>query len=308
MKIIGIETSCDDTCISIVEDGKDIYSKRISSENILKSYGGIIPEIAARSHEQSIIDILIDIKSKFDLNDIDCIAYTNEPGLAVSLHVGKTFANTLSMLLNVPVIPTNHIHGHIYSAFINRPEAIEYPFLSLIASGGTTTLFLINSIDDIVEINKTTDDAVGEAFDKVGRALGLEYPGGISIDKIYDESKVNQKLLPLPKPESTFSFSGIKTKILNIINQEKMKQREIDVVKLASTFQYWSINVLVDKIKYYQKLHNAKLITIGGGVASNSLFRKEIGNLDIINLVPEKQYSCDNATMIAFLGYLKNKK
>ncbi len=305
MVVLGIETSCDDTAISLIEDGKDIYSKKISSESILKRYGGIIPEIAARKHEQAVVDILIDLKDKFDLTKIDYIAYTNEPGLAVSLHVGKIFANTLGLILNKPTIAVNHIHGHIFSPFINHHEDISYPFLSLIASGGTTSLFLVNSVDDIQILNETGDDAIGESFDKVGRALGLDYPGGISIDKIYDETKVNKSLLPFPKPNQQFSFSGIKTKILNLINQSNMKNQQVDVIELASTFQYWSINVLIDKIKYYQNEYDTKLITIGGGVSSNSLFRKEISKLNSKNYIPEQQYSCDNGTMIAFLGFLK---
>ncbi len=223
MVVLGIETSCDDTCISIVENGKDLISIRRSSELLLKQYNGIVPEVASRFHEKEIISVFKEIKENFDLNKVDYIAYTSEPGLVGSLHVGKIFAESLSFISNKSLIPVNHITGHIFSPFINKANKISYPFLSLIASGGTTKIVQVNSPNDIVDLNITSDDAIGEAFDKVGRILGLDYPGGISIDKIFDISKVDDSLFHIAKPEDDFSFSGVKTKVSNIVNNLKQK-------------------------------------------------------------------------------------
>ena len=306
MVVLGIETSCDDTAISIIENGIDIYNKKISSEYLLKKYNGIVPEIASRKHEESISILLKDIKDKYDLNKIDYIAYTNEPGLPGSLHVGKIFAKSLGFILNKKIVKVNHINGHIFSSFINRKENISYPFLSLIASGGTTSLFLVKSIDEIIEVCKTSDDAIGEVFDKVGRILGLEYPGGPSIDKIFNINKVNKSLINIyDKNNNIFSFSGVKTKIQNIVNTKKMKNEEIDVVEIASSFQYWAINELINKINYYAKQNNIKIISIGGGVSANKYFRSLLNKQNYDIYIPEQQYSCDNAVMIAFFGYLK---
>lgn len=308
MIVLGIETSCDDTCISVVENGNDLISFRCSSEHILKKYNGIIPEIASREHEKLIVKIFNKIKEKIDIKKIDLIAYTSEPGMVGCLHIGKVFAQTLSFLLNKPLVPINHITGHIFSPFINNAHKIKYPFLSLIASGGTTKIVKVNSPNDIGTLNSTNDDAIGEAFDKVGRLLGLKYPGGISIDEIFDESSVDKEMFFKTNPNDNFSFSGAKTKISNMINNLNQKNESIDVIKIASSFQYWAINVLIDKIIYYAKNNNINMITIGGGVTSNSYFRKRALNINLNVLEPNKKYTVDNATMIAFTAWLIYKK
>ncbi|MGL5630199.1 MAG: tRNA (adenosine(37)-N6)-threonylcarbamoyltransferase complex transferase subunit TsaD [Mycoplasmoidaceae bacterium] len=307
MKIIAIETTCDDTAISIMEDNLIILNEKISSEKFFSDYGGIVPEIAARKHAENIIIIIKNLlnKNKIKLIDVNYVAYASEPGLVGSLHVGEILSRTISWYYNIPLIKINHIIAHCFSAFINNCD-VSYPFISLIASGGTTSLFLIKNINDITTICQKKDDALGEAFDKIGRLLGLKYPGGPEIDKIFDPLKV-KKIFKKQNVLEDFSFSGVKSKIVSLINFYKKQSQEIPVIELASSFQSWAIDLLIEKIQYYQKIYNVKLITIGGGVSSNSLWKKRIKEIEIPILYPQKDLCCDNAAMIAFLASEKIK-
>jgi N6-L-threonylcarbamoyladenine synthase len=205
--------------------------------NAHKHYGGIVPEIAARSHEAGIAKCYVKALKQAHIknNQITHIAYTASPGLPGSLHIGKIFAKSIASLLNVPLIPLNHMDGHIFSFAINNAKEVEYPFISLVASGGHTVIYLVEAINKIRVLNETVDDPIGETLDKVGRILNLSYPGGISIDKIYDSKKTNTKMIHHFVPGKSFSFSGIKTHILNLVNQAKMKKQKINKIAIASS-------------------------------------------------------------------------
>jgi N6-L-threonylcarbamoyladenine synthase len=231
--IIAIETSCDDTSMSLFVNGKLHHQITKSTLKEMRKFGGIVPEIASRGHCQVIDEIFNELikKTNLDVSNITHIAYTAMPGLPGSLHIGKIYAKSLAYLLDVELIPINHMYGHIFSFAIENEELIKFPFISFIASGGHTTIYLVKSLTDIQILNTSSDDAIGEVLDKIGRNLGLEYPGGISIDKIYDENKTDLKLIDHFPCSKEFSFSGFKTSILNLINNKK----EVDKIKIASS-------------------------------------------------------------------------
>jgi N6-L-threonylcarbamoyladenine synthase len=235
--ILAIETSCDDTSIAITKNEKLLSNVTASSLLQHRQYGGIVPEVAARSHEQNLHSVLNKalVKAKIKLNDITHIAYTSEPGLPGSLHVGKIFAKALAYLLSIPLIPVNHMMGHIFSFAINSKKKISFPFISLVVSGGHTAIYYFNNLHKSQLLNETKDDAAGETLDKIGRALNLKYPGGVSIDEIYESKKTLLKLINHFSPEDNFSFSGLKTHITNLINQTKMQSKKIDRVTIASS-------------------------------------------------------------------------
>jgi N6-L-threonylcarbamoyladenine synthase len=235
--ILGIETSCDDTSMAIVKDGKVLSVFSISSLKKFHKYGGIVPEIAARMHEEALFEVLEKniLEAKIKINDFTHIAYTSCPGMPGSLHVGKIFAKTLSFLFNIPLLPINHMLGHIFSFAINNKKIIKYPFISLVVSGGDTVIYKISNVDKYKILNATTDDSVGETLDKIGRVLSLEYPGGVSIDKNYNKKYANLKLIDHYPCEKNFSFSGIKTFILNMVNNLKLKKKLVDHIQIGSS-------------------------------------------------------------------------
>jgi N6-L-threonylcarbamoyladenine synthase len=235
--ILAIETSCDDTGIAVIKNGMVLSNVVLSTTKRHIKYGGVVPEIAARGHEQDLLPALsLAIKqAKIKLTDITHVAYTAEPGLPGSLHIGKVFAKSLAVLLKTPIVPVNHIMGHAFSFAINKPQTIKYPLLSLVVSGGHTSIYLFKSINKYSILNHTADDAVGETLDKVGRMLGLPYPGGISIDKIYNPKLATIKMINHYRPEQLFSFSGVKTHMLNLVNKFKMKKITIDKKSLAAS-------------------------------------------------------------------------
>lgn len=302
--ILAIESSCDDTSIAVLDNKKVLSCVTENRNKSLLAYGGIVPEVASRNHADLINQAFEDAieKAKIKKEEIGYVCYTAEPGLVGSLHVGETFAKSLGFLLDVEVYPINHIHGHIFSPFIN--DEPKYPFLSLIASGKTTSIFLVNSPIDIKELVRTRDDAVGEAFDKVGKVLGYPYPGGPLIDKNFDIKKATLKF-PYPQIDKDFSFSGIKNRIFSMINTAKMKNEEIDPIVIGSSFMKWSIEVLIKKIVFFAKKYSAQYVTIGGGVAANSLFKSEIIKHFPNYKIPQKEFSCDNAAMIGYFFWLK---
>ena len=306
MYILGIESSCDDTSVAVLKDNIVLSCITKNNSKQLNPFGGIVPEIVARFHEENIVSAFEEAVEKANINikDINKIAYTNEPGLPGSLFVGEVFAKSLAYSLDIECIPINHIHGHILSPFINSNA--NYPFLSLIASGKTTSIFLVENANKIVEITKTKDDAIGEMFDKVGKALGYSYPGGPKIDKNFDINKATITF-NFPPVESDFSFSGIKNRFLSLINNSKNKNEEIDVITIGSSFMKYSIDLIIKKLRFYKNKLNTDCICIGGGVANNSYFKSEITKLFKNSYVPESQFSTDNAAMIAFAYYEKSK-
>ena len=302
--ILGIETSCDDTSIAITKNGKLLSNITFTSNNINKKYGGVVPELSARYHCKYIDHVFQQCikKAKIQINDITHIAYTSEPGLVGSLHIGKIFANQIAMLLNIESMKINHNIAHIFSYFIDHSfKKNFFPFLTLIVSGGNTFIALVSEFDNIKILNQTADDAVGEVLDKIGRALELPYPGGKSIDKIFTNKKTIDLFRHL-SANSRFSFAGLKTKILNIINQKKYPKSVI-----ASSALKWIIDDLKMKLSYYLSEYPLiKNVIIGGGVSANHQLRKELQGLKKIKcFFPTKKFTNDNGAMIANLADLK---
>lgn len=300
--ILAIETSCDDTSVAIYSPTHyDVVT--ISSAKEQSNFGGVVPELASRRHENNLLLALEKLfkKNKINFNNIQKIAYTCCPGLKVCVNMGKIFAETLSFLHKKPIIPINHIHAHLFSFALNNK--IEYPFIGLVASGGHTSIYYVKSIKEILLLNETIDDAIGEVYDKVGRKFNLKYPCGPAIDELYNKDKnnisfINKKI----KSEDAFSFSGLKSQVINYIN----KNSNCDMVEVLSSFQKTIINIVVNKIKYYSNLYKTKNIVIGGGVAANNLLREELNDQQFNLKLPIKSICGDNALMIALLAYLSN--
>ncbi|WP_406615533.1 tRNA (adenosine(37)-N6)-threonylcarbamoyltransferase complex transferase subunit TsaD [Mycoplasmopsis hyopharyngis] len=316
MKILGIETSHDDTSLAIYEDGKVVEMFTISQIDIFKQFGGTIPEISSREHVKNISIIQKLIQEKNDLKTIDYIAYTNEPGLIGTLQIGFLFASALSLTLKKPLIPINHLHGHFFSTFIDNQ--IEYPALSLLVSGGHTQLMLINNPFDIQIIGQTLDDAVGEAFDKVSSRIGLGFPGGPIIDQIYQNKSASYKdnLIKFTTPHTEgkydFSFSGLKSQVINYVHNNEQKNKTIDKHQVAISFQECAIDYLIQKTKKAYKEFNPKTLVLCGGVSANTELRKRFLKISKQAVVPNLKYATDNGAMIASCAYeqlrYKNKK
>jgi N6-L-threonylcarbamoyladenine synthase len=311
MKILAIETSCDDTSCAVVNEKKQILSNIVQSQiNVHSKYYGIVPEVASRHHVENINFIVESALSeaKCSLNDIDAIAVTNGPGLAGSLLVGIMTAKTYGYILNKPVIPINHLKAHVWANFLEYNNKIfipEFPAIVLLVSGGHTELLLMNSFEDIIVLGRTRDDAAGEAFDKVGKLLDLGYPGGPVIDKIGRETK-DRINMPRPYLGDTydFSFSGLKTCVLN---HTKKYNRELTLDEkhvLAASFQDAVVDVLVRKSINAAKNYNAKTILVSGGVACNSHLREKlvVEAKNITTHFPEKVLCTDNAAMAGALA------
>ena len=314
--ILAIESSCDETSFSIVKNGKFDIATSISSQiDIHKNYGGVVPEIASREHLKNFIFVLKEVleKSKMSINDIDAIAVTYGPGLIGSLLVGVEVAKTLSLIYKKPLIAVNHMIGHIYSNNLNTN--FVFPALILIVSGGHTDLVLMEDHMKFKVIGSTLDDAVGECYDKVARLMNLEYPGGPKIDKL---SKLGKHSYNLPKPlqdfSCNFSFSGLKSAVLNLVNNENMKNHVIVKEDLANSFQETIKEIFYSKIKNALKKYKVKAIYLAGGVSANSGIREITEKIaqenNLIYSYPEMKYCTDNATMIAaaaYYYYINNK-
>ena len=316
MKILAFETSCDETSVAIVEDGKKVLSNIISTQiDIHKEYGGVVPEIASRHHIENILPVFMEAleKSKCSLNDIDYIAVTNTPGLIGSLLVGLMFAKSISYANKIPLLPVNHIEGHIFSNFIEND--IQLPAISLVVSGGHTNLYYLTEKDSSINIiellGETLDDAIGESYDKVARVLGLPYPGGPEIDKL---SLNGEDTLKIKKPNVEgydFSFSGIKTFVTNYVNNQKMKNNNISKENVAKSFQETVIEVLYDKVSKVIEDKKVKTVLVAGGVSANKRLREKFENLKnkVENIYfPKFEYCTDNAAMIAAAAYYNLKK
>ncbi len=305
MKILGIETSCDETAAAVVEDGVKILSNRITSQvEIHARYGGIVPEVASRQHILAIIPILKQamVEAKATWRDLDGIAVTIGPGLAGSLLVGVNVAKAIALAHGLPITGVNHLEGHIYASWL-IDHSIDFPLVCLIVSGGHSDLALMRGHGDYVVLGRTRDDASGEAFDKAARILGLGYPGGPAIEQAARNGIASLKLpRAWLKGTNDFSFSGVKTALLRLVEEGKVSNK----ANAAASFQEAVIDVLVTKAVAVAKECRVKQILLVGGVASNELLRQWLmKNSPIPVLVPEPVLCTDNAAMIAACGYYR---
>tara|TARA_B100000131_G_scaffold244770_1_gene237499 strand:+ start:1073 stop:2053 length:981 start_codon:yes stop_codon:yes gene_type:complete len=310
--ILGIETSCDETAAALCVDG-DIIASNISSQDIHRKYGGVIPELASREHER-ILNLIIHETlrdSKIGLENLDGIAVTQGPGLSGALIAGTSFSKGLAIGLNIPIIGVNHLEAHIFANFLAEPK-LNFPFVCLLVSGGHTQLWQVNDFRNYKLLGETRDDAAGEAFDKGARILGLGYPGGPEIEKLAldgDYKSINFPRSLIEKNNFEFSFSGLKTSLLYYFEKNNKESLE----NIAASYQFAIIDVLVKKLKFAAEFSNTTNCVVAGGVAANKFLRNysknQIPNRKII--FPHPSYCTDNAAMIAFLGekyLLKGKK
>ena len=307
MKILGIETSCDETAAAVVEDGVRILSSQIASQvEIHARYGGIVPEVASRQHILAIIPIIEQTMAEATWSNLDGIAVTIGPGLAGSLLVGVSVAKAIALARGLPITGVNHLEGHIYANWLVSPDIVpQFPLVCLIVSGGHSDLVLMKGHGDYVLLGRTRDDAAGEAFDKAARILGLGYPGGPAIEQA---ARKGTATIQLPrawlKGTDDFSFSGIKTALLRLVETGKVSS----VSDAAASFQEAVIDVLVTKTVEVAKEHRVRQILLAGGVASNGLLRQRLVNASPIPvLIPEPVLCTDNAAMIAACGYFRFK-
>ena len=311
--ILAIESSCDETSVSIIKNGsKEIATVILSQIDIHKNYGGVVPEIASRMHIENITIVLEEClaKSGLSMDDIDAIAITYGPGLIGSLLVGVEAAKTLAYIYNKPLVPVHHIAGHIYANNLVKP--MEFPLISLVISGGHTELIYMKEDYSFEVIGSTLDDAVGECYDKVARVLELPYPGGPLVDELAHRGKDNYDLpIPLNDNSYNFSFSGIKSAVINLVHKEKQRGNEIVKEDLATSFQTRVISSLTKKTMKALKEYNVKNLIIAGGVSANKGIRNEFSrlcSLDNINLIiPDIKYCTDNAAMIGAAGFYAYK-
>ena len=307
--LLAIESSCDETACAIVKDGKHILSNIVSSQiNVHSQYGGVVPEVASRIHVENISLVVSQAlkEAGVTMEDIDGIAYTIGPGLIGCLHVGVQAAKTLAWTYNKPLIPVHHLTGHIYAN--NFVSDMKFPLLALVVSGGHSELVWMKDEYSFEVIGSTQDDAVGEAYDKVSRILDLGYPGGPVIDKLAKQGQPIYKL-PTPKTEGIydFSFSGLKTAVLQLIDREKRNNREVKKEDVASSFQNVAINMLVDKTLQAVEEFKPKMVVLAGGVAANSYLRSQMeekmkDNHEVELVIPPLWCCTDNAAMIGAVG------
>ena len=303
---LGIESSCDETSAAVVKNGREVLSNVINSQiKIHEKFGGVVPEIASRNHINNISGVVEEALKQADLtyNDIDLIACTYGPGLVGALLVGVSYAKGLSYALNKPLIGTNHIEGHIAANYITHKD-LKPPFLCLIISGGHTHLVHIKDYTEFEIIGKTRDDAIGEAFDKVARVIGLGYPGGPKVDKMAKDGEANIELPKTHLDNLDFSFSGIKTAVINLHH----KNPDINKSNLCASFEKTVTEILIENTIKATKQLNIKSIALAGGVSANSYIRQEFINLEKKGYkiyYPESILCTDNAAMIASAGYYR---
>ncbi|MDC6480892.1 tRNA (adenosine(37)-N6)-threonylcarbamoyltransferase complex transferase subunit TsaD [Flavobacteriaceae bacterium] len=316
--ILGIESSCDDTSASVLCDGK-VLSNLIANQEIHKSFGGVVPELASRAHQQNIIPVVNHaiINANIDKNQLNAIAYTRGPGLLGSLLVGSSFAKSLSMGLNVPLIEVNHMQAHLLAHFIEDcgNEKPTFPFIGVTISGGHTQIVLVENYFDMEIIGETLDDAIGETFDKCGKILGLPYPAGPHIDKHSKNGDSKKYKFTKPKVGGlNYSFSGLKTGFMRYIQKEKNNNDNFistELENLCASLQLTIVEILYEKIILAMKQTGINRVVFGGGVSCNSgIIEKFKQNENIENYksyFPKFEYTTDNAAMIAMVGYLKYK-
>ncbi len=315
--ILGIESSCDDTSAAVIRDGL-LLSNVIASQKVHEEYGGVVPELASRAHQQNIVPV-VDTALKragVDKHDLSAIAFTRGPGLLGSLLVGTSFAKGLSLGLRVPMVDVNHLHGHVLSHFVRREaddEVPEFPFLCLLVSGGNSQLILVRSYNDMQVLGQTIDDAAGEAFDKCAKVMGLPYPGGPHIDRLAAEG--NPKRFKFAKPHIPgldYSFSGLKTSFLYTLRDAVAADPdfiEANKADLAASLQATIIDILLDKLDKAVRQTGVRTVAIGGGVSANSGVRSAVADYcaarGLKAFIPERAFTTDNAAMVAIAGYYK---
>ena len=309
--ILGIETSCDETSASVCINGK-VTNNEIATQAIHQQYGGVVPELASREHQKNIVPIVDFVlkNAKINKKDIDAIAYTRGPGLLGALLVGSSFSKALASSLEIPIIPVHHMKAHVLAHFIDDPKP-EFPFICLTVSGGHTQLLRVNSPTNMQILGQTKDDAVGEAFDKSAKLLGLAYPGGPMIDKLSKQGNPDRfKFGQTEVPDLDYSFSGIKTSILYFLQKETRKDRnfiEENINDLAASIQNTLIRMLLEKLVKAAKQEKISRIAIAGGVSANSGLRTALNKLANKNswqvFIPDFQYCTDNAGMISMTGH-----
>lgn len=311
MIVLGVETSCDETSVSIVKDGKEVLSNIIYTQiDIHKLYGGVVPEVASRHHLKKITYVFDQAlkEANMEPKDIDLVAVTSHPGLIGSLLVGINAAKTFALAHHIKYVEVDHIVGHIYANYIESD--FNFPILALVVSGGHTELVYMKEHYSFEVLGETLDDAIGEAYDKVGRVMDLQYPAGAKVDKLAHEGKPTYHLpVYADKDSCNFSFSGLKSAVLNLVNTAKMKGEEIDTKDLACSFQNSVTTVLTEKTIKAAKEYKVNQIVVAGGVAANKGLRErlsEAANKENIKLTfPKMVYCTDNAAMIAVAGYFK---
>ena len=311
--ILAIESSCDETAAAIVKDGREVVSSVISSQIPLHAmYGGVVPEIASRKHVESVDPVVDEClkKAEMTLADVDAIAVTYGPGLVGALLIGVSAAKALAYAANKPLIPVNHIEGHVSANYVAHPD-LEPPFVCLVASGGHSHIVNVTQYGAYELLGRTTDDAAGEAFDKVARVLNIPYPGGPLLDKLADEG--NDKAYKFPHPHTPgkydFSFSGLKTAVINQAHNLRQQGKEIDAKDWAASFRRCVVDLLVDKTIAAALDTGAKCVAVAGGVAANSLLRSELerrgkkAGLEVY--LPPKRLCTDNAVMIGSAAFYR---
>ena len=311
MKILAIESSCDETAAAVVEDGRNVLSNIVASQvEEHKLYGGVVPEIASRRHAEAIVGVVDEAIKTADctLNDIDALAVTYAPGLIGALLVGVNFAKGLSLSTGKPLIPVHHLRAHIASNYISHKE-LKPPFLCLVVSGGHSHIVEVKDYTVMKVIGRTRDDAAGEAFDKAARAMGIPYPGGVELDKIAEEGDDVAFAMPRPRVDGSpydFSFSGLKTAVINLIHNRQQKGEEIPVADVCASYRKAVVGCLVDNfLLAAEELGYTTLVT-AGGVSANSLLRRELeerceGRYHLY--MPEKYLCGDNGAMVGAQGY-----
>ncbi len=315
--ILGIESSCDDTSAAVIRDGI-LASNIIASQKVHEEYGGVVPELASRAHQQNIVPV-VDAALRhagIDKHDLSAIAFTRGPGLLGSLLVGTSFAKGLSLGLDIPIVDVNHLHGHVLSHFIRKKEddtVPEFPYLCLLISGGNSQIILVKSPSDMEVLGQTIDDAAGEAFDKCAKVMGLPYPGGPHIDRLAAEGNPARFKFSKPRiPGLDYSFSGLKTSFLytlrdNIkVDPDFIEKNKAD---LAASLQATIIDILLSKLKKAVEMTGVHTVAIGGGVSANSGVRNAVAeycnNSGLTAFIPERAFTTDNAAMVAIAGYFK---
>lgn len=318
MYILGIESSCDDTSAAVITDGGLLVSNVIASQEVHAQYGGVVPELASRAHQQNIVPVVDAALKRAGIGkrDLSAIAFTRGPGLLGSLLVGTSFAKGMSLGLRIPLIDVNHLHGHVLSHFVRREAADavpEFPFLCLLVSGGNSQIILVKSPREMEILGRTIDDAAGEAFDKCAKVMGLPYPGGPHIDRLAAEGDPQRFKFARPHiPGLDYSFSGLKTSFLYTLRDNVKTDPEFirkNMADLAASLQHTIIGILVDKLEKAIDLTGVKTVAIGGGVSANSGVREAVANLcerrGLTAFIPPRVFTTDNAAMVAVAGMFK---
>lgn len=315
--ILGIESSCDDTSAAVVQDGL-LLSNVIASQSVHEEYGGVVPELASRAHQQNIVPVVDAALKRAGVakDDLSAIAFTRGPGLLGSLLVGTSFAKGLSLGLRCPMVDVNHLHGHVLSHFVRRApedEVPEYPFLTLLISGGNSQLILVKNYNDMEILGATIDDAAGEAFDKCAKVMGLPYPGGPHIDRLAAEGDAKRFKFARPRISGLdYSFSGLKTSFLYTLRDAVATEPDFiekNKADLAASLQQTIIDILLEKLDKAVKQTRVTTVAIGGGVSANSGVRAAVAdycrNRGLKAFIPERAFTTDNAAMVAMAGYFK---